>query len=299
MIKLDTNTELLNIHKEYFLKRITEKISNKLKTNYNSCLDFVLHKIDTIISGNVEDLRQIIKEFNKNFPDCIKSGEDNSYQKIFTDEYNKWTGRKSEYNAYEFVVKLGIKSCPYCNRNYTFVVNHKNRRLRPEIDHFFPKSIYPFLALSFYNLIPSCSVCNHTKGNKDSFKLNLKSPYEIEKWDFKFSFKPYNVDFFELNSNNYILDNFDIYFQKGIDSNIELFLLKELYAQHKDIVVDLLIKKRYYPESYIESLKQFGFGKNEIYRYVFNNYMNENDFHKRVLSKITKDITDELKIERL
>jgi hypothetical protein len=30
-------------------------------------------------------------------------------------------------------------------------------------DHFYPKAIYPFFALYFYNLIPSCKVCNKMK----------------------------------------------------------------------------------------------------------------------------------------
>ena len=31
---------------------------------------------------------------------------------------------------------------------------------KKQIDHFFPKRKYPFLALCYYNLIPSCDICN-------------------------------------------------------------------------------------------------------------------------------------------
>jgi len=76
------------------------------------------------------------------------------------------------YSAYDFVLKLGLKTCPYCNRNYTFVV--KKGKLRPEIDHFYPKTIYPYLAVNFFNLIPSCQTCNKTKSNNMNFNwLNL------------------------------------------------------------------------------------------------------------------------------
>jgi len=45
-----------------------------------------------------------------------------------------------------------------------------------------PKSIYPYLATSFYNLIPSCPRCNGfgAKGSQDSYTDELKNPYEIK-----------------------------------------------------------------------------------------------------------------------
>ena len=80
----------------------------------------------------------------------------------------------------------------------------------------------------------------------------------------------------------------------GIKVYIELFKLEELYKQHKDIVLELLIKKAYYPQSYIEELSKFGFSKDEIYRYLFSNYNKDEDLHKRPLSKLIKDISTEL-----
>ena len=79
------------------------------------------------------------------------------------------------------------------------------------------------------------------------------------------------------------------------NENIDIFKLDELYKQHKDIVVDLLMKKTYYPKSYIEELENnFGFTKDDIYRYLLNNYQKEEDLHKRPLSKLIKDISEEL-----
>ena len=69
--------------------------------------------------------------------------------------------------------RLKIRTCPYCNRNYTFTVKSsssaagKKFTTRPEFDHFYCKSKHPLLALSFYNLVPSCSVCNHGKATDD------------------------------------------------------------------------------------------------------------------------------------
>jgi len=56
------------------------------------------------------------------------------------------------------------------------------------------------------------------------------------------------------------------------------------------------VKKVYYPQSYIEELSKFGFGQDEIYRYLLCNYRKEEDLHKRPLSKLIKDISEELKL---
>ena len=59
-------------------------------------------------------------------------------------------------------------------------------------------------------------------------------------------------------------------------------------------MLELLIKKAYYPQSYVEELSSFGFSKDEIYRYLFSNYNQDEDLHKRPLSKLIKDISQEL-----
>lgn len=33
-----------------------------------------------------------------------------------------------------------------------------------QMDHFMPQSLYPFLGTCFYNLQPSCGICNGHKG---------------------------------------------------------------------------------------------------------------------------------------
>ena len=59
--------------------------------------------------------------------------------------------------AYKIANDLNVNTCPYCNRNYINTVIDKGKKgiIRPTFDHFFPQVRHPFLALSFYNLIPS------------------------------------------------------------------------------------------------------------------------------------------------
>lgn len=102
-------------------------------------------------------------------------------------------------HSYQLAEKLDVRVCPYCNRQYTSTViiksdkdigNRKERRfniIRPEFDHYFPQERYPMFALSLYNLIPSCHVCNsNIKGKKELDIINNFHPYIDEDKNFKF-----------------------------------------------------------------------------------------------------------------
>ena len=196
----------------------------------------------------------------------------------------------------KFIQNINLGSCPYCNRNYIFTVNKKGS-IKPEIDHFYPKSLYPYLACSYFNLIPSCPTCNGfgAKEAKDTFRsYPISNPYNKKDINFKFTIILNKVDFIDnVKKEGYNFDSFDINIS-GNSANIELFKLKELYKQHKYIVLELLVKKAYYPNSYIKELSKFGFSEDEIYRYLFSNYKQDKDLHKRPLSKLIKDISSEL-----
>ena len=67
---------------------------------------------------------------------------------------NKWEGH------YDKIKKL-IKVCPYCG--YGEIC---------EIDHFLPKSIYPEFSVFYFNLVPSCHICNSKKSNKKNICIH-------------------------------------------------------------------------------------------------------------------------------
>ncbi len=293
MVKIEFNQELFNKHIEEISKSIVNLISN---LDYrDDCIEHLSNpkEIKNILKADTSQMKLYIEFFKKYFPDSIDKGKELNKilrEEIFEKEYINWSVRQN-YGAYYFVKALGLNTCPYCNRNYTFVVDNDSRKLRPEIDHFYPKSIYPFLAMSFFNLIPSCPICNHTKLHK--VKEGLENPYDIEIDSYKFTFTPLNIEFAVVEREKYIFDSFEIEINGNL-ANIELFKLDELYKQHKDIVLELLVKKAYYPQSYIEELSKFGFSQDEIYRYLFSSYKQDKDLHKRPLSKLVKDISEEL-----
>lgn len=347
MVKINFNESLFDQHIEKIstsIYRLIKKIDRKnLEQSDIECIEHLLKKkeIENLLKANTFQMKLYIEYFKSEYPSSIGNGEQEVNWKklysilrkdVFEKEYDNW-GKRTVYGAYSFVKQLGLETCPYCNRNYTFVVDSKNGKLRPEIDHFYPKSIYPFLAMSFYNLIPSCSICNHTKSNR--LENDLVNPYDIDNQSYRFSYIPKNIDFLLVKKEKYDFDSFEIkiidenknnkYFMKGkrlnwsntsraltlkdfqyqynifcMGSNIQLFKLDELYAQHKDIVLELLIKKSYYPKSYIKELSSsFGFTTGDIYRYLLSNYQEDRDLHKRPLSKLTRDIVDELKLLKL
>lgn len=218
---------------------------------------------------------------------------------IFIYFYNSKWDRINEFGRYDFIRSLKLPTCPYCNRSYTFIVETDTGKLRPELDHFLPKSEFPYLAMSYFNLIPSCPPCNHLKSAKvDNKMVNPYVPL-TETNAINFTINVIDIDFMDIKKEKFNFDSFEIDFKDTENKNITIFELKSLYEEHKDIVLDLLIKYKFFPTSYIQYLKNYNFSSEEIYRVLFNNYYRNEDLSKRILSKLTKDIAVELKLGHL
>ena len=285
---------------------ITPKIFKVLK--------YIETNMQNILIGKPNDLKVHIKRIEQLDGRICKGGKNASeinklMSYIFVDMcYDSSNKDKKNivFNKFDFIESLNINTCPYCNRNYIYTTSEN--KLKHEIDHFFPKTYYPYLAISYYNLIPSCKFCNqiNVKGSFDTYKTGIngsyvKSPYDIELSDFKFTYFIQSVDITQKTILGYAnclsLDNkISIKFKKKIDANLKCFKLEELYKKHQDVVIELICKKIHYPKSYINDLSRFGFSKEEISRFLLCNYTNENDLNKRPLSKLIKDISDELKL---
>lgn len=74
----------------------------------------------------------------------------------------------------EIISSSGLEACPYCNARKIETVLGINGVGSPDLDHFYPKSSYPFLATTLSNLIPSCWYCNQKfKREKDTYNGHL------------------------------------------------------------------------------------------------------------------------------
>ena len=285
-IKYIKSQKTIKIDKKTF--RVTNKIKKILKYLEDE------NNLKSLVLLNPIELKNCIKNVYSKFPKSHYKKE--SLNRIFYRIFVEYVYENTKiFNKLQFIQNIDLGSCPYCNRNYIFSINKKGS-VKPEIDHFYPKSLYPYLAVSYFNLIPSCPTCNGfgAKESKDTFYVYpITNPYELEESNFKFSISPESIDFFNIENEKYDFNSFEIELY-GNKANLEVFKLEELYKQHKDIVLDLLIKKAYYPKSYIKELKNFGFSEDEVYRYLMCNYKKDEDLHKRPLSKLIKDISQEL-----
>lgn len=201
-------------------------------------------------------------------------------------------------NNHSFIAKLSTDTCSYCNRNYIYSLS-KSSKIKPELDHFYPKSLYPYFGVSFYNLIPSCQTCNGlgVKGESDPFSKKMVSPYLMIEDDYKFTFDLTKLDYLSpLNGKSSV----DVILSKQIEGNVEVFKLDELYKLHNDHVLELIIKARVnYNDKYREYLNKYigiNFSDAEIDRILIGNYTSLNELHKRPFSKLYRDIALELEL---
>jgi hypothetical protein len=82
------------------------------------------------------------------------------------------------------------------------------------------------------------------------------------------------------------------------------FEIADRYNYHKDYVAEIITKSYFYTHSTIREFieaytvggRQLFNNEGEIVELLLGNYVHENKLHKRVLSKITKDIANELGI---
>ena len=170
-----------------------------LNDNGQAALNDILTKTPDILSATY------IKDIEKLFPDFVtdkgKVGKRNqtfslvrevAYTIFVTNGYEKLK-RKAEFYA-----ALDVKVCPYCNRCLIEPINDgaDKKTVVGELDHFYCKSKYPYLAVSLYNLIPSCGICNgkSRKGEKDLCGTMFENPYLLQDNDgMTFGFKPTGV----------------------------------------------------------------------------------------------------------
>jgi hypothetical protein len=212
----------------------------------------------------------------------------------------------SNYSAYHLATYLDIRSCVYCNR--TFIVSQFKKEssgkigklIRPQFDHWFPQEKFPLLALSFYNLIPSCSICNTSvKGRKELNLTKYTHPYEDNILDSViFSYKHLvSVDSLKIELTGI---NNDSELENRISNTLKDFYIEEMYNSHHPELKDLLTIKKTYSENYLKNLKSAfpdaNLTDNEIYRLIFGVELNPKDFHRRPFSKFKYDILKELKI---
>lgn len=272
-----------NIKSVHIVTGIHSKVKQFLNVEKN---------LKKVLIGTPEELDSIKSKFTT-------KKQIESIKKLF--DYDMWIDYHAKstyyfYNAYNLAKNLDVPTCPYCNRIYTKTVDSPTKITRPTFDHWFPKSKYPLLAISFFNLVPSCNICNSGK-SADPFELDTHfhpyhKPKEIDKqlsYSFSFDHKDYSSFKFKVAGKNTFST-----------TSIKAFKLDEIYKMHEDEITDLRRLRDAYSVDYLNMVKNKilvnTISDEEIYRLAFGTHINEDKFDRRPLSKMKKDILKELGI---
>lgn len=211
-------------------------------------------------------------------------------------DYDSFTQKNTDWNAYALCEKLDVRICPYCNQQFTFTITEGDDKIiRPELDHFFPKADYPMFALSIYNLIPSCHGCNSIVKGKRKMKLTEHfHPYIDENKAFQFK---YDVEEIEDTIKTDI--KFEYRGNLKAKETCVFFKLDKIYSEHTWITDRIVQTKNDYPHSYVEELLSIikkvkpEVTKDDIIKMIYASYYVD-DENKEILGKLKKDILNQV-----
>lgn len=250
----------------------------------------------------IDNLKDIITTNNltkySNLRDAYSPSEKKEIKKAFD-----YAGHRQNSDFMEHFKKLNIKSCPFCNNNYIYFYEKEAGKYNTlaTLEHYYPKSKYPHLSLSFYNLIPSCNTCNSKfKGSTEKHEGKILHPY-LEDFNEKAKFS-ISVDSLSVNKTIELEVNLKSNDER-CKTSIDRFQLDKIYKQHNDIAKEIWNKAQVYNESQIEELyksfyQKLGYTKDDVKDMVFCNYLHKNDINKRNHSKLTQDILKQFGIKK-
>lgn len=275
----------------------------KWTVNEKACAAFLRKHLHFILIAKPRYLYRIKNVVLKKYPNIFDSKAKDSFNKRILQAF----GYK-DYRGEVLITLakwLNIKSCPYCNAQFTLFIDKRINGRYPkgiarfQFDHFFNKSDAPFLSMSIYNLIPACSSCNLSKHAVD-FSVAL-NPYETDISSlFSFQAKnPIKLWLGSLSTDSTIIKLIPSSRQVGNlvkELNNTLYLDK-LYGRFGDVAQEVFHKVCLYP--YYSNLKNFPMLTSNIFDEDFfrqlwlGNYTEKGDIEKRPLAKFMQDIWDQ------
>lgn len=294
-------------HLEYATNKILPKVEKYKQDLDVDTYNFLKNNFEKIITGKPQMLLDLEKKlYNTKKSDVIKTLK-GTLKNIFNYKSFSSNRKTEDWNAYNLIRSLNIMVCPYCNMNYAITYNDKDKKLRADLDHFFPQVNHPLLALSLYNLVPSCNICNsRLKGAVENDIHNTFHPYinDINKslyFSREFNSESKGVDFYQSimgDNQDYTISTraYKLSEQNIINQYNDAFHLEKRYSFTKNLI-NLEIKKYIlYNPLYLKSLDNT-YGKHISYKNIQSIYFKE-DINNNLLSKLMNDIfINELKIK--
>lgn len=211
----------------------------------------------------------------------------------------------------ELIDDVGADVCPYCNRTFIKHVTDKKtdgRRveIKAQLDHFYDKEKYPYLAVSRYNLVPCCPTCNGIGGKytDDVAETGIVNPFALK--DARRMMFKIDVGDSGLMAMSKLEKDIKIKIDypagSAMDKNVNTFNLQILYDCHKDYAAELykihLFRQTQAYRDFVKALTEdtsSGICQEDVYRIMTGTYEDEQDFNKRPLAKFSNDILEDLK----
>lgn len=283
-----------------------KKLKRMLRSKplYQNYVDKILFWIDKgLISAEPSLLDTIVKDFASITIDTsLKFKKKKFYEHILSAMgYNK---ARSLYRPY--VPQMGIKTCLYCNAQYaiTFYSKSNKEYAQFEVDHWMAKDIFPFLSISFFNFVPSCSSCNKHKGDAPlEFNMYSDVPRIIagDEYDpFVFVVPDYNLSLF-LNTNNSDVIKLEFKSRNGdskMENDYKRFAINEMYELFKDEVALSIKRFLFYSDAFRKQMKSSYdslFIDSQAYEeFIYGISFRTGEALKRPLAKMTRDIRAQL-----
>lgn len=193
--------------------------------------------------------------------------------------------------------QMGLKTCAYCNAIPTM---SNSGEVFYQMDHYLPQSLYPFLGTCFYNLQPSCGVCNdHKKTKNCDFGLYVNSEQHKELSPFRFVPKVKNLDGPYPRCEEIQFRGKEANVTKESKAHEEMFHINNMYAGYKDEVSALYTDAYKMNPSIVEANAAcWGIPatKKDVLAYMSGHLsLEEKDVHKKTLTKLKQDTIKQLK----
>ena len=281
--------------------------------------------------------RCLIKRFGRNSPeykswlkgkkkveslfnyDAFSAGEKLVFEEDANILYFHWE-ENPQWSGWLFLKQLGTATCCYCNSDGVFTLKYEQqvkenkgqkkrsviKQKKSELDHFWPRSEFPFLGLSLYNLVPSCTRCNRNiKGAEYEPLDEMTHPYmddfhECAKFyavfkDYKGLTHPNDTDVDVIIDRPTGPHSGDL--AKRAKKSAEFFHLEEVYNQIYELEVNDVVRKvLYFPESYLADLRKRypGIDESVLNRMTLGTSLNPADINKLPHEKLRQDIHSQL-----
>lgn len=216
-----------------WLKEDTDKIYDLCKTLSEAERKLIIdtfhnnNQIEDLCNGDIPIMESMV------LPPVVQKEMQNLLEKFYSRllDIKKVPGEKLDY--YNQLIKTNkFKTCPVCG---LFDIETENSKYIEDYDHFFPKTHYPFAAVNFNNLIPTCDKCNKKhKGSKKPLEHNGKAyyPFETDREEIKVSLK---LDKIEFDKDEKLTAKANIDFTGDKDKNSTWDWLYNIIERYSDI----------------------------------------------------------------